>query len=139
MPLVSAIAAAVVFPVVSFRGADAAGSGVFAFVTAIAAVFVTPAGAVPAFLALKRRGPITFSQTLWAGAALGNAPGALFALMSAFFAAAHVAAGTISQHVSPLSSLLAGALRVVLLGTAVGSISAAVFWLVGLRGTDLVE
>jgi hypothetical protein len=139
MPLVSAIAAAVVFPVVSFRGAGVAGSGVFAFVAAIAAVFVTAAGAVPAFLALKRRGPITFSQTLCAGAALGNAPGALFAFMSAFFAVAHIAAGTISQHVSPLSSLLAGALRVVLLGTAVGSISAAVFWFVGLRGTDPVE
>jgi hypothetical protein len=59
--------------------------------------------------------------------------------MSAFFAVAHIAAGTISQHVAPLWSLLAGALRVVLLGTAVGSISAAVFWFVGLRGTDLVE
>lgn len=138
MPPVSALAAAVVFPVVSVRG-DAAGAGVFAFLAAIAAVFVTAAGAVPAYLRLKRRGPITLFQTVCAGAALGNTPGALFAVMSAGFALMHVAAGTISQHLSPLSSLLLGTFRVIVLGTAVGSISAAVFWVFALKGSDLVE
>ena len=139
MPPVSALGAAVVLPIVAPGEPGAGGSGVFAFVAAIAAVLVTPAGALPAFLVLKRRGPITLSQTLCAGAALGNAPGALFALMAALFAVAHIAAGSISQHMAPLSSLLTGALRVVVLGTAVGTISAAAFWLIAVRGTDLVE
>ena len=139
MPPASAAAAAAVFPLVALEGARSGGVGVFAFLAAVAAVVVVPAGAVPAFLTLKRRGRITLSQTLYAGAALGNAPGALFAVMTAFFALLHVVSGTISQHLAPLSSLLAGALRIVVLGTAVGTISAAVFWFVGLRGSDLAE
>ena len=139
MPLVSAVAAAAVSPIVALGGAGSGGAGIFAFLAGVAAVVVVPAGAVPIFLTVKRRGRITLSQTLFAGAALGNAPGALLALMGAFFALLHVVGGTISQHLSPLTSLLVGALRIVVLGTAVGTISAAVFWFVGLRGTDLAE
>ena len=139
MPPVSAGAAAVVFPVLSLGGATNGGSGVFAFIAAIASVFVTVAGALPMFLSLKRRGPISFSRTLWAGAALGNAPGALYAILILLFTLVHIAAGTISQHLSTPASLLAGALRVAMLGTAVGTISAAVFWVIALRGTDLAD
>jgi len=74
-----------------------------------------------------KRGPVTLGRLVLAGVALGNAPLALYALAAAFFAILHIAAGTMSQHLMPLSSLLAGALRAVLLGSAMGAASAAVF------------
>ena len=139
MPPASALAAAAIFPVVWFgaRGPDTVAP--IAFLAGVMAVFVVLAGALPAFLAARRRGPITFSQTVRAGAMLGNLPLALLAFMTALLTVAHIAAGTISQHLSPLGSLVAGALRVVVLGTAVGAISAALFWLVGVKGTILAE
>lgn len=139
MPPTSALAAAAIFPVVSFGASGPDTVAPIAFLAGLAAVFVVLAGALPAFLSARRRGPITFSQTVRAGAMLGNLPLALVAFMSALLTVAHIAAGTISQHLSPLGSLVAGGLRVVLLGTAVGAISAALFWLVGLKGTILAE
>ena len=129
MPVVSALIALGV----------SGGSGPVAILVGILAIFVTACGALPAFISLKQRGPLRLSQALWAGAALGNVPNALFAFMSALFALAHVANGTISDHLAPVPQLLFGALNVILLGTAVGAGSAAVFWFVGIRGTDWSE
>ena len=139
MPPVSALAAAVVFPLLSVGQFQPEGVAPVAFAAAIAAVLVTLGGALPAFLTLKRRGAITLSQTLCAGAALGNAPNVAIAVGAIFFTLAHIAAGTISQHLSPPLGILTGAVRLLLLGTAVGIISAAVFWFIALRGTDLAD
>lgn len=56
--------------------------------------------------------------------------------MSALVALAHGAAGTISQHLSPIPELIFSTLRLILLGTALGAASAAVFWFIAIRGTD---
>ena len=102
----------------------------------VVAALVTVGGAVPVVLSLIKRGPLTVGRLVLAGVALGNAPLALYAAAVAFFAILHLAAGTMSQHLMPLSSLLAGTLRAVLFGSAMGAASAVVFWFVGIRGAD---
>ncbi|CAN5863499.1 hypothetical protein BH18ACI5_BH18ACI5_20920 [soil metagenome] len=52
------------------------------------------------------------------------------------FTVGHIAAGTLSQHLAPVSSLLAGAARVIFIGTALGAVSAAAFWFAGIYGSD---
>ncbi len=76
---------------------------------------------------------------MWAGAALGHIPFALFAFMSAMFALVHVAAGTISQHLLPIPELMFSTLGIILLGTVLGAASAAVFRFIAIRGTDLSD
>lgn len=137
MPPVSALAAAAIFSILSPAGGGTDTWAPFALMGGLASVVVVLVGALPAFLTLKRRAPITLRQTLWAGAALGNVPGALVAIFAALFALAHLAAGTISQHLSPLPALLASTVALLVAGSAVGTISAAVFWFVAVRGTDL--
>ena len=115
------------------------GSNPIAILSGVSAIFVTLCGGLPAYLTLKQRGPISLPQAVWTGAALGNVPLALFAFMSALFALAHVAAGTISQHLVPISELFFSAVRLILLGTILGAASAAVFWFVAIKGTDLSD
>ena len=115
------------------------GSGPVAILSGVSAIFVTISGGLPAYLTLKQRGPISLSQTVWTGAALGNLPLALFGFMSALFALAHVAAGTISQHLVPISSLIISTIGLILLGSILGAASAAVFWFVAIKGTDLSD
>lgn len=115
------------------------GSAGVALIASVSAILVTIFGGVPAFLTLKGRGPISLSQTMWVGAALGNIPFALFALMSGLFALSHVAAGTLAEHLSPLTDLVLAAFRIILLGSAVGSLSAAVFWFVAVEGSDMSD
>lgn len=129
LPLVSAILGGLLW----------GGSGPVAILSGISAIFVTISGGLPAYLTLKRRGPISLSQTVWTGAALGNLPLALFAFMSALFALAHVAAGTISQHLVPISQLILSTVRLIVLGTILGGASAAVFWFVAIKDTDLSD
>jgi hypothetical protein len=83
-----------------------------------------------------KRGPVSLGQLVLAGVALGNVPLVFYAMAAAFFSIAHFAAGTLSQHLVPLSELIAGTLRAILIGSAIGSASALVFWLVGIRGGD---
>ena len=49
---------------------------------------------------------------------------------------AHLMNGTLSQHLSPFSALIAGALRALAIGTVMGASSAFVFWLLGVRRTE---
>jgi hypothetical protein len=45
----------------------------------------------------------------------------------------HLVAGTLSEHLDPLSILIASALRVVVGGSVLGAWSAFIFWLIGVR------
>lgn len=129
MPLVSGLAGLLL----------SGGVAPVAFLASACAIFVTFAGGLPAFLTLKRRGPISLSQTMWVGAALGNLPSAVYAVMLALYSLVHLAAGTLFARLLPLPQLVASAVMLILFGSAVGAASAAVFWFVALKGTDLSD
>jgi len=62
----------------------------------------------------------------------GNARLALYVLgLVRPATAAHLAMGTMSQHLLPASELLIGALRTIVIGSAFGMMSAATFWFIG--------
>lgn len=125
-PLVAALIAFALFPVIQYMlpgggspvdSMDAAVS--VAAGAALAAVFVVAFGAVPLFVWMARRGPITLRKTLLAGAALGNLPGVLVAVSLSLNPAAAA-----SGPAGP-----AGLARAILLPSIVGTACAAVFWL----------
>jgi hypothetical protein len=96
----------------------------------IAAVFVVVFCAVPALLWLRRRGPIARAHALGVGAILGNVPAVVLTLLAireqiANGRALHVTEGP------------AAFLRLVLGGTLVGVATAAVFWRIALRDSEL--
>ncbi len=96
-------------------------------------------GGLPAYLTLKDRGPISLSQTMWADAALGNLPSRCSRSCRRCWRLRHLAAGTMSLHLSPIPELIFSTLRLILLGTALGAASAAVFWFVASKDTDLSD
>lgn len=141
VPIVDGILAFAVFPIIWPVGAhgrvqpvdpfsEAASFGVL---TGVVALLVTLAGAVPVVSWLINRRRASFANIVKAGLALGNAPFAVYALAAAYFALLHLIGGTMSQHLVPLSSLLAGTLRVIGLGSGLGVAGAVVFWLAALR------
>lgn len=144
LPPANALMAYAAFPVLWYLGdhggmppvGSGGADGGLAVLVGVLAAVVTVGGAVPVVLSLMKRGPLTVGRLVLAGIALGNVPLAFYAIAAAFFAILHLAAGTMSQHLMPLSSLLAGTLRAVLLGSAMGAASAVVFWFVGIRGAD---
>jgi hypothetical protein len=106
----------------------------FAVISGVLGFLVTCAGAVPFALWLAKRGSISLRKALVAGLLLGNAPFGVFVIALVLPATiGHLMMGTMSQHLAPLSSLVAGTLRVVVIGSGMGAVSAAVFWLVGIR------
>ena len=144
MPVINTLLAFVVFPTLRFVRERAEfrmvidtdhGTYILAVLTGLIALVVTVAGAVPAFYSMAKRGPISLKQTLLAGLALGNAPFVVAALVAIAFALMHVAAGTISDHLAPLSDLIAGNLALIAAGSFLGVASAAVFWAVAILGT----
>ncbi|HEX6972832.1 MAG TPA: hypothetical protein VF147_00440 [Vicinamibacterales bacterium] len=85
---------------------------------------------------LRRLGLLSLGPLLLAGAAIGNIPFAFFAVAFVLPATvAHLAVGTMSEHLLPLSALVAGTLRAVLIGSSIGVMSAALFWVVAIRGS----
>ena len=97
-------------------------------------LLVTVAGAIPVVFWLMRRGRLSLAQLLIAGLILGNAPFAVYLAVSIAAAVTHVLMGTISEHLAPVSALIAGGLRVITIGSAFGTASAALFWLTGVSG-----
>jgi len=108
-----------------------------AAVTAFVGLLVTVFGAAPAFVWMKQRGPVSLSRAIGAGVILGNGPTVAFAIGALYFTLLHIVGGTISEHLSPPLEVIAGFARVSAIGSVLGAISAWVFWLVGVRGTDL--
>ncbi len=123
-PLVAALFGFVVFLVLMDDGRNLAPSNatvsgsvwaarVFGLGTGIVAFFVTPLLALPLFVWMRRRGPITLKTTLTGGAALGNV-----------------------LSVPLLFVLTPGA---VVFGTAVGVTCAAAFWWIAGRHLPRTE
>ena len=103
----------------------AAGMGLIA---GVFAVLVTVFCAVPALLWLLRRGPVSLGQVLGAGALLGNLP---LAATSVLVLREQMAHGTPLRAANSPDALI----RLIAAGTFVGIASAAVFWLIAIRGS----
>jgi hypothetical protein len=67
---------------------------------------------------------------------LGNSF-AIYALALIPYALLHLAFGTLSQHLVPVSELLASTPLPLAIGSGIGMISAVVFWVLAIRGTDV--
>ena len=141
LPLVDALVAFAAFPAVwwlsdqgGFQLADPIEAArAFGILSGVLGLLVTLCGAVPVVFWLMRRGPLSAGQLAIAGLALGNVPFAVYLLALVPFAIGHLAAGTMSQHLIPVSELLAGTLRAVAIGSTLGVTSAIVFWFIGIR------
>jgi hypothetical protein len=105
-----------------------------ALVGAIVGFVVTIFAAVPAVAWLLRRGPLSLGRLLLLGAALGNAP---FAIILVGIFAVQLARGTLSWDVGHLWYGWHGAFRNMIVALVCGAGSAAVFWFVAVRGTEL--
>jgi hypothetical protein len=145
LPLLDALVAFVAFPVLWCCGGRAGlqlmdpaeAARTFAVLSGVLGVLVTLCGALPVVWWLMKRGPLTLEQLLIAGLALGNAPFAAYLCFLAPFAIMHVMAGTMSEHLLPASELLATAVRSIGIGSFMGSLSAVVFWFLGIRNSDV--
>ena len=122
LPIVDAGVALLVLP----RG--------LAVVVAGVGLLVTVAGAVPVVYWLMRARRLRLTNLLLAGLALGNAPFAWYVLGLVLpLTIMHMAMGTLSEHLLPFSSLIAGSARALAIGSFFGVLSAAAFWLVTVR------
>ena len=101
---------------------------------AVIALIVSAFGAVPAVVALIRRGPISFRTLVLVAIALGNVP---FAIIVGAIVVTQLARGTLSPDVAILWLGWSGTIRAICLGTWLGAACAAVLWFVGIRGTEL--
>jgi hypothetical protein len=99
----------------------------------IIAVVVTVYGAVPAVTWLIRRGPLPLGKVLLLGAALGNVP---FVLIVVAILVTHLLRGTLTTGVAGLWYGMYGTVRAIVLGLVLGTIPAAIFWVVAIRGTE---
>ena len=106
---------------------------------AFIAFLITLVGAIPAVFWMRRRGPITLRRTLTAGVLLGNAPLAFGVCWVLILTLTHLAAGTLSEHLSPMADLVIGIFKVTIFGSVLGLASAWLVWMVGIRNTPLAE
>jgi hypothetical protein len=144
LPAVDAVVAFVSFPAVwhfgrhgGFRPFDPTQAALaFAALAGTIGLLVTLSGAIPLVHWLLKRGPVSLVQILIAGLALGNVPFAVYVLSLIPFALLHLAFGTLSQHLIPVSELLAALPLPIGIGSCMGVISAAVFWFAAIQGTD---
>jgi hypothetical protein len=131
------LAAVVLVPVVDAFVAFVALPPPFTVIAGIMGLLVMLSGALPVFYWLRNRGPVTFLRILVAGVALGNLPFAIFAAAMIPFALGHWAMGTLSEHLVPVSALLAGSLFPIAIGSGMGLVSAVVFWFTAVHGTEV--
>jgi hypothetical protein len=121
-------------PTSGFRTANAISGAVGMGLSAgIVAVFVIVFGAIPAFAWVSRVGPPSLAKVLFAGALLGNLPLGIGVLL---MLGSHLRNGTIPPNFSDQWYGLAGLSQTVAVGLFVGMTSAAVFWLIGISGTE---
>lgn len=138
-PFVAAALAFALFPLVEYTGRLVYGGGRtvdpveaatgFAIMAGVVASFVAGVVAYPSILWLLKRGPLTRAQTMVGGVVLGNVPGALIVLV---LATRHLSRG-VTPNLENVAYGGGGALRIVVLGSVLGLVCAAVFWWAGGR------
>jgi hypothetical protein len=147
LPVVDAVVAFLAFPAVwaygpdrGFRPSDPGQAAlVFAMVAGVMGLLVTLSGAMPVVFWLIKRGPVSFRQLLIAGVALGNLPFAVYVATLIPYAVLHLAFGTLSEHLIPVSALLAAVPLPLAVGSCMGLISAVVFWFAAIQGSDVAR
>jgi hypothetical protein len=110
---------------------------VFAGLAGMLGFFVTITAAAPIALWLERRGQMSAGHFTLAGAAIGNAPAAVYLAVMLGFAVMHLVAGTLGAHLSSARDLLEGAVQILLTGSCLGAASGAFFWLIAIRRSHL--
>jgi hypothetical protein len=121
-------------PLFDLKGAVHAAAGLALGVTIIG--FVVTGVAVLPLVWMGSRGPLSLKNVLLLGAALGNVP---FAVIVVSILLMRLRNGTLSSDVPRLWYGLYGAVRAIALGFWIGISSAAVFWVIGVRGTESDE
>jgi hypothetical protein len=129
-PLVAALFGFVTFPIVEFTDRQIRGGYstdltqaaiAFALGTGLVGFFVAPLAALPLFVWLRRRGPLTRAKTLVSGALLGNLPVVILLVLPQV--------GWPGTHGQPLSyGLVVSAIRALVFGAAIGVTCAGAFW-----------
>lgn len=141
LPPMQAVVAYFAFPLVWAFGGHTGrpvdpsqAAGAFAILVGLIGSAVTVSGAFPVVVWLMRRGDTSLRTFLRAGLILGNAPFALYTLGLVLpLTIAHVLTGTMSGRWLSASELIAGTLRVLVLGSTLGVLSAAIFWFLTFR------
>ena len=144
LPLITAALAFMAFPLVwaisgnqgrPFDSNEAAGA--FAFVAGFFGSVVTFGGAAPLAFWRLRRGSIPLRQSVVDGLLLGNVPFLLYVVAFVLpLTVMHMVNGTMSGRWLPVTELVLGALRAIVIGSLLGMASGAIFWAIGLRETD---
>jgi hypothetical protein len=114
-------------PIDSLDSAGSVGAGV-----GILATVMTCVGVVPGVVWLKARGTLSLSRFLMLGAVLGSVP---FAVIIIGIVAVHLGSGTLSADIGQYWEGWSGAGVRTAMGLICGIGSAAVFWVVAVRGT----
>ena len=139
-PLVAALFAFVTWPIVEatrlpphakFTGSTLGHAIAVAVQLGVIGFFVAFCAALPLFLWLRRRGPITPGKTLVGGALLGNLPVAFVLLLVALRALLLVAFPVLGGPPSPTTPMdepFVGMIVTTVYPTAIGVTCAAVFW-----------
>ena len=141
LPVFDALLGYILFPVWwSLRDEPAGladsnqGAVPFAAMFGLMGLFVTVTAVLPVVFWLRKSGPLTIRRLIVAGAVVGNLPLTVVTAATIALALAHLATGTLQDHLSSPSELLAAWLRIILLGSFAGAVSGAFFWLVALSG-----
>ena len=95
---------------------------------------VSTGAAVLALIWMATRGPLSFRRVLALGVVLGNLP---FAAIVASIIIVQTSQGNLSPDIAQYWDGARGAIRDLAIGSFIGSICAAVFWMMGIYGTDL--
>ena len=114
-------------PIHSLDDAVSLGAGV-----GILATVMTCVGVIPGVVWLKTQGTLSLTRLLMLGAVLGNVP---FAVILIGIVVVHMASGTLSTDIGQYWDGWSGAGVRTALGLICGIGSAAVFWVVAVRGT----
>jgi len=132
-PIVALLFGFVTFPIVEVTGRPfyggytpdkMVGAVAFGLGTAFLGLMIAIFVALPLFVWLRRRGPITRTKTFVSGALLGNLP------MITILVIAALRSATDGTEFSPVALTYGtlGAIRAIAFGTAAGLTCAAVFW-----------
>jgi hypothetical protein len=113
-------------PIHSLDSAGSLGAGVGVLATVMTAV-----GVVPGVVWLRRRGTLSLTRLLMLGAGLGNLP---LAVIMIGIVVVHAASGTLSADIGQYWEGWSGAGVRTAMGLICGMGSAAVFWVVAVRG-----
>jgi hypothetical protein len=106
--------------------------GISVYVTILGGV--STGAAVLALVWMATRGPLSFRRVLALGVVLGNLP---FAAIVASIVVVQVSQGNLSPDIARYWDGVRGTIRDLAIGSFIGSICAAVFWIMGIYGTDL--